>query len=78
VTPGDFQIQMRQRERLQDSTAKEKKFDNVQTPAEIARILCSSSLEIEADEAFIEKCRQYLWARLKCPSSQVDLLFKTE
>ncbi len=53
------------------------KFESIQTPAEIARILCASGLEIEADEAFIEKCKEYLWARLKSGPKAVDLLFRT-
>ena len=52
------------------------KFESIQTPAEIARVLCSSSLEIEADEALIGKCKEYLWARLKSGPKAVDLLFK--
>jgi hypothetical protein len=76
VTPSDFRIQMQQREQLQDSLLKETMFEGVHTPAEMARILCSSSLEIEADEAFLGKCKEYLWARLKSESKAVDLLFK--
>lgn len=76
VTPSDFQIQMQQREQLQDFAPQEMTFESIQSPAEIARILCSSSLEIEADEAFIGKCKQYLWARLRCGTKSVDLLFK--
>jgi Arc/MetJ family transcription regulator len=56
---------------------KEMIFERIQTPAEMARILCSSSLEIEADEASFAKCMEYLWARLKSDSEAVDLLFKT-
>jgi Type II secretion system (T2SS), protein E, N-terminal domain len=76
VTPSDFQIQMQLREELQESSVKQMTFESIQTPAEIARILCSSSLEIEADEAFLGKCKEYLWARLKSDSKAVDLLFK--
>lgn len=76
VTPSDFQIQMQQREQLKDSPAREVRFESVQTPGEMARILCSSSLEIEADEAFIAKCKEHLWARVKSDSNAVDLLFR--
>jgi hypothetical protein len=60
VTPSDFHTQMQQREQLLGSSLKESTFERIQTPAEIARILCSSSLEIEADEAFLGKCKEYL------------------
>jgi hypothetical protein len=76
LTPSDFRIQMQQREQLQEPLLKETIFEKIKTPAEMARILCSSSLEIEADEASIGKCREYLWARLKSDSEAVDLLFK--
>ena len=82
VTPTDFQIQMRKREEVQgeakDNPAKEIKFESIQTPAEIARILCTSGVEIEAEEASIGRCREYLWARLKSGSKVVDLLFKVD
>jgi hypothetical protein len=42
----------------------------------MARILSSYGAHLEAEEAIIEKCREYLWARLKCGSNDVDLLFK--
>jgi hypothetical protein len=77
VTPGDFQTQMQQKEQPPDSAAKEVTFERVQTPGEMARILCDTSLEIEADEAAIEKCKEYLWARARCGRNTVDLLFKT-
>ena len=79
VTPSDFQIQMLHQEKEQggNAPAKEAKVKSVQTPAEIARLLCASSLEVEADEAFIERCKEYLWARLKSRTKAVDLLFKT-
>ena len=76
VTPGDFQIQVQRREQPQGSPAKEVTFEGVHTPGEMARVLCSSSLEIEADEAAIKKCKEYLWARVKCASNTTDLLFK--
>jgi hypothetical protein len=42
----------------------------------MARILSSYSVHLEADEAVIGKCKEYLWARLKCGPRDVDLLFK--
>ena len=74
VTPSDFQVQMLHQEKEQggDTLAA-----GVKAPAEIARLLCTSSLEVEADEAFIERCKEYVWARLKSGTRAVDLLFKT-
>jgi hypothetical protein len=80
VTPSDFQVQVQLREQVQvqcgDGAPAEIKFENVQTSAEMARILCSYSVDFEADEAIIGKCKEYLWARLKCGPKEVDLLFK--
>jgi hypothetical protein len=82
VTPSDFQSQMfhQEKEQEQDGNAPgtEAKIRSAKTPDEIARLLCASSLEIEADEALIERCKEYLWARLKSGSKVVDLLFKTK
>jgi Type II secretion system (T2SS), protein E, N-terminal domain len=76
VTPSDFQIQVQQRGETEDIPMQEEKFERIQTPAEVARILCSFSLDMEADEAILARCKQYLWARLKSGSKVVDLLFK--
>jgi hypothetical protein len=82
VTPSDFRNHMQQREPVNeqcgDETPAEIKFENVQTSAEMARILCSYSVDLEADEAFIGKCKEYLWARLKCDPKDVDILFKAK
>lgn len=74
VTPSDFLLQMQAQN--VDTPGSEVKFEAVQTPAEIARILCTSGIEMEADEAFVERCKDYLWARLKGVPRDVDLLFK--
>jgi len=80
VTPSDFQIKMHQREQdlklAGDSISSEVKFECIQTSAEMARILCNYGIHIEADEAIIGKCKEYLWARLKSGPREFDLLFK--
>jgi len=80
VTPSDFQTQMQQQqkelERSGFTPARELKFESIQTAEEIARTLCTSGLEIEADEAFIGKCKEYLWVRLTSELQAVDLLFR--
>lgn len=80
VTPSDFQIQMQQRKKMQpqggETALNEVKFEDVHSSAEIASILCSYGVHLEADEATIEKCKEYLWARLKSGPKEVDLLFK--
>jgi Type II secretion system (T2SS), protein E, N-terminal domain len=82
VTPSDFQMQMQQQEKEREqpgyTPARELTFESIRTPAEIAQTLCTSGIEIEADEAFIERCKEYLWARLKSETQAVDLLFRTE
>jgi hypothetical protein len=83
VTPSDFhtQIEAKQKEQPPEPGAeappKELKFEPIQTPAQMARILCDSGLDMEADEAVIGKCKEYLWARLKHAPKTIDLLFKT-
>jgi hypothetical protein len=53
-------------------------FESVQTPGEMARILCSYVVEFEADEAIICRYREHFWTRLKCGLRDVDLLFQAE
>jgi hypothetical protein len=80
VTGSYFQSQMKQRKlekmRRGDTSANEVKFESVHSSSEMARILSSYSANLEADEAIIESCREYLWARLKCGPRDVDLLFR--
>jgi hypothetical protein len=82
LTPSDFRIQMRNREEMlreaKDNPPREIEFEKLQSPAEIARVLCVSGVEIEAEEALIGRCREYLWGRLKSGATTVDLLFKAE
>ena len=81
VTPTEFRIQMQQYEEAQGRATdnpREIKFESLQSPTEIARILCASGVEIEAEEAFIGRCREYLWGRLKSGVNTVDLLFKAD
>jgi hypothetical protein len=80
VTPSDFQIQMRHREQAPaqpgDAPPREVKYDDIKKPLEIAQILCTSALEMEADEALLRKCKEYIWGRLKSGSQASDFLFK--
>jgi Type II secretion system (T2SS), protein E, N-terminal domain len=76
VTPSSFQLRMQQTRQMPKSSTKASSFEAIQSPAEIARTLCTTGLDIEADEAFIGRCREYMWARLKCRLTSVDLLFK--
>jgi len=80
VTPSDFQNQAQYIEQTRaqsgDETPTEIKFESVQSASEMARVLSSYSVQLEADEAMIGRCKEYLWARLKCSSREVDLLFK--
>lgn len=81
VTPSDFETQMKQQQKELGqpgfAPVRELTFESIQNAQEIARALCASGLEIEADEAFIGKCKEYLWARLKSESQAIDFLFRT-
>jgi len=80
VTPSDFQTRMEQmelaKEQCGDIAATEEKFDQVQSPAEMARILCSAGIDMEAAEATFGRCNQYVWARLKSDRKEMHLLFR--
>jgi hypothetical protein len=80
VTPSDFQSQMQEREQppilRQDEAPKEVRIEDVQTPSEMAHTLCSFVVDLEADEARIVKCKEYVWSRLKAGAQEVDLLFR--
>jgi Type II secretion system (T2SS), protein E, N-terminal domain len=82
ITPTEFRTQMHQREEAQgratDSPPREIKFESHQNPEEIARVLCASGVEMEAEEALIARCREYLWGRLRSGAKAVDLLFKAD
>jgi hypothetical protein len=80
ITPSDFQnqIQLRQLALEPSGNAKPREitFENVQAPGEMARILCSYVVELEAEEAIICRYKEHLWMRVKCGSRDVDLVFK--
>ena len=80
VTPSDFHSQMDQRGAAEElggaTTSKELMFESVQTPAAMADSLCKYSVDLEADEALMGRCREYIWARLKYGPHEADLLFK--
>jgi hypothetical protein len=80
ITPTELRIQMHQLEEAEgqatDNPPRENKFESAQTPEEIARILCISGVEIEAEEALIARCGEYLWGRVRSGAKAVDLLFK--
>jgi hypothetical protein len=61
----------------EDASPNEVEVDSAHTVAEMASILCSYGVDLEADEILLGKCREYLWTRLLCGARAVDLLFKT-
>jgi hypothetical protein len=71
---------MQRRELVQKQSGKmppkEVKFENVQTPTEMADVLCDYAADLEADEVVIGRFTEYLWARFKCDAKEVDILFK--
>ncbi|MGA3008813.1 MAG: hypothetical protein ABSD72_01000 [Terracidiphilus sp.] len=80
VTPSDFQAQIQLRqlalERSGNVNSAVLDFENVKSPAEMASILCSYVVDLEADEAIICRYREHFWMRLKCGPRDVDLLFR--
>ena len=82
VTPGDFETQVKciEQARAQsgDGAPAEVKFETAQSSPEMARVLCSYGVQIEADDAAIARCREYLWTRLKSGPKEIDILFKAE
>jgi len=80
VTRSDFHLQMehigRTEGQLGDTAASGVRIDNVQDPAEMASILCGYGVDLEAEEARIGKCMDFLWARLTSGPRNFDLLFK--
>jgi hypothetical protein len=81
VTPTDFEARMREMDQAKnvfgDDSHRGVTFDNIQPPAEMARVLCEYGVDLEAEEATIGKCKERIWARLKCGPRDIDLLFKT-
>ncbi len=79
VTPSDFQSQLEAVESVQaesgDTAHREVTFEDLEAPAQMARTLCGYGVDLEAEEATIGKCKEFLWARLKCGPRDVDLLF---
>jgi hypothetical protein len=80
ITPGDFQNQIELRQLALEPSGNAKprdiSFENVQTPGEMARVLCSYVVELEAEEAIICRYREHFWTRLKCGPRDVDILFE--
>ena len=81
VTPNDYEVHMeRQRQaEAKDEAAppNEVRLEDVQTAEEMASILCSYGVDLEADEVMLARCKGYLWTRLKSGDKVSDLLFKT-
>jgi hypothetical protein len=81
VTPTGYRMRREQRRRLQEigdmASPLEVVIETARTSGEIARSLCKMSVEFEADEAIMAKCKEYIWVRLKSSGKEIDLLFVT-
>jgi hypothetical protein len=77
VAPSDFKLQMEQQQ-IREAAAPDITVETVQSAAEIAQAICDSALEIEADDAHLERCKDYLWVRLKNQTRSLDLVFRVE
>jgi hypothetical protein len=80
VTRSEFQAQMEHiklaEEQLGEIAPRGVSIENVQNPGEMASILCGYGVDLEAEEASIGKCMEFVWARLKSGSKEFDLLFR--
>jgi len=50
-------------------------FERISSPAEVAAIVQSYAFQIGAEDARLEICGHYLWARLNCEGVPTDLTF---
>jgi hypothetical protein len=80
VTPSDFEIHLQRIERAPekngDRIAKQIEFEDFQSPVEMAKILCTYGVDLEAEQATIKRYKDYIWARLKCGHTDADLVFR--
>ena len=75
ITPSDFETQLKAQS--QSQFAGPAMFEAPRPAEEIAQIVCKHALKAEAHEAFIAKCKEYMWVRLKTSGPAQDLLFRT-
>jgi hypothetical protein len=80
ITRSDFERKLNERDLRQEEKAqgpmKEVNFEGLQTPAQMANVLCDYAADLEADEIVIGKFKEHLWARFKCDANEIDILFK--
>lgn len=79
ITPGDFQSQVAHQEFILSQSdsmlPREVEFERIHTPIEMAELLCDYAADLEADEVVVGRFAERLWARVKCGTKDVDLLF---
>lgn len=80
VTPSDFEDQLRSRRMsspgISVKVGKEIVLDRLKGVAAMADALCKHSVDLEADDVVVTRCKDHVWVRLACGEANIDLLFK--
>lgn len=80
ITPSDFQQRVERRWQFPAETGpgagKEIVFDRIKGVAAMAETVCKYSVDLEAEDVTVGRCKDYLWVRLACGERNVDLLFR--
>jgi hypothetical protein len=76
VTASDFELQMQQHEQVKEVPPDDLTFEGVQSPERMAHVLCNYGGLLNTEEIAIGRCRDYLWARMKNPSTTNNILFR--
>jgi hypothetical protein len=74
ITPAEFDAQMPRVTGSPD--CQEVVFDEIMTPAQMAKTLGGLTIEVAAREARFVHCRDYIWTRLFGKQRRVDVLFR--
>ncbi|MDR3735512.1 MAG: hypothetical protein P4L10_08260 [Acidobacteriaceae bacterium] len=74
ISVSDYHAQVQAQ--AKQSIAEELKFDDVHSSTDMARIVCSYGVLINANRVVIVRCKEYVWVRLKSAVKAVDILFK--
>jgi hypothetical protein len=76
ITPTDFAEQMERVNAVPNY--EEVVFEDIRTPAQMAKTLGGFAVEAGAREASFAPCRNYIWARLSGKRRTIDVLFRVK
>lgn len=74
LTPTDYMTQVDAQSEAYD--ADEVVFDTMQTPSEMAHIVCNYGSQANAAEVSVVRCREFIWARIQGGKRMADMLFR--